>query len=421
MSIKQLRARVTLPFVRPNGTVVASPGYDPLTCIYADFREDTISAIPAAPSRVEVIEALRTLWAPWSLYPFGGEVDRAAMLAAILTAVCRPALNTAPGFMLEAPTPGSGKTLAATALGALARGTRGGVTPFVDGANVEQEMVKKLVSMLLMGESFYLVDNVVGTWRSPVLASLITDGSMNERLLGGNTWFRGEARLMICATSNNASLDRDLGRRFIRIRIDPGTETPQAREFEFDPAEVTLRDRMKIARAVLVVIQAYTVAGSPRLGRGSCGFSEWAALVRNTVLWVGQLGMTGEAGIGTTGDPAKSILEQAACDDPDTSALTTLLMGLHKHGPGEIFTTREVFRKSQAGENSSDEALVMIAEGVGGLFLGKRDISVIGLGRALNARRDRIAGGLVLRALGTDRTKAQVWGVEEVPVPEMRR
>jgi hypothetical protein len=421
MSIKQLRARISLPFARADGAIVTSPGYDVATGIYADFREDAILAIPTAPSRGETVDALRKLWSPWSSYPFATPEDRAGMLAAILTAICRPALNTAPGFMLEAPTPGSGKTLAATALGALVRGTRGGVTPFVDGANVEQEVVKKLVSMLLQGESFYLIDNIVGTWRSPVIASLITDGSLNERLLGGNTWFRGEARLLICATSNNASLDRDLGRRFIRIRIDPRTETPQAREFDFDPAEVTLRNRTGIARAVLVVIHAYVMAGSPRLGRGSCGFSEWAALVRNAVLWLGETGVAEEAGIGSLADPAKSILEQAAYDDPDTSALAMLLQGMHKHSPAEPFTARDAYRLWQAGENSTDDALVMIRDGVSGIFSGKRDISAIGLGRALNFRRDRIAGGLVLRALGVDRTKAQVWTVDGVSAPEMRR
>lgn len=286
MSIKRLRAHVTLPFVRPDGSIVCSPGYDSSTGIYADFQSDEIAPVPTVPADVEIIAALKTLWAPWVEYPFASADDRAAMLAAIITCVCRPVLNTAPAFMLEAPTPGSGKTLAAAALGSLVRGKRGGITPYLEGTNAESELNKQIIATLLHGGSFLLIDNVVGTWRSPVLAGLITSGVIDGRILGASVPFSGDARLLITATSNNASLDRDLCRRFIRIRIDAQMETPQARHFDFDPAELALRERMAIAQAVLVLMRAYQANDAPRLARDGAGFQEWSDLVRNVVLWV---------------------------------------------------------------------------------------------------------------------------------------
>jgi hypothetical protein len=40
-------------------------------------------------------------------------------------------------------------------------------------------MSKKIVSMLRAGEGFVCIDNIVGRWSSPVLASLVTDGAIN--------------------------------------------------------------------------------------------------------------------------------------------------------------------------------------------------------------------------------------------------
>jgi len=112
-----------------------------------------------------------------------------------------------------------------------------------------------------------------------VLSALLTDGALSERLLGGNVWYSGVARMFVCASSNNASLDRDLSRRFVRVRIDPGVERPNSLGFPFDPIEVALSERLNVARAVLVVIRGYHGAGAPRSGTGDAGFGQWNRLV----------------------------------------------------------------------------------------------------------------------------------------------
>lgn len=403
--MKTLKALCQLPFITASGDIVSVPGFHEETGIYANFDHDAIPPVPEAPTSDEVIGAIQTTMYPWSRYRFASPEDQGAMLAAVMTAICRPALGITPGFFFDAPVQSSGKSKAAAALGALIKGQRAGITPFVGGPNAEAELTKKIVAMAVDGETFCLIDNVVGTWRSPVLAALVTEGQISERLLGGNQWYRGALRLMLMATGNNASLDHDLGRRLIRVRIDPGVECPQARAFDFDPVDMALANRLAIAHAVQVLVQAYQAACSPPLGRGDAGFSEWNRLVRRVVLWVQAEGYAEAAGFGPLGDPAHSILEAASADDPDTEAARTLLISLHEQFGGTFFSAREVFTLFSTGRGEVFEALQAI--------LGRRDVTPTSIGRTLLNRRDKIVGGLVLRRVGKNNAGA-VWCVVSV-------
>lgn len=412
MSIKELKARTSLPFACPDGRIVQVPGYDAQTGVFADFPHDAFAPVPPSPTRLEVVEAIRTLWGPWSLFPFANLHDRAAMLSAIFTATCRCALDLAPGYLTDGSVQGAGKTKAASALGALIRGSRAPVTPWVSGAGSEGELAKKLVSLLVAGIDFVNFDNVTGVMTSSVLSALMTDGALSERLLGGNVWFSGEAKVFVCASSNNASLDRDLSRRLVRVRIDPGVERPNSRSFPFEPVERALSERMRIARAVLIVIRAYHDAGAPRLASGDAGFSQWDRLVRQCVVWVGESGLGEDVGIGTWGDPAHSIIEQVGQDDPDTAALCMLLRGAYLVF-GEPFTARRLLSVYTAAENLTDpdDDRVLVRDGLGAMLAGRRDVTAIAVGRALMFRRDRPVRGLVLRQVGEDRNGSTLWSV----------
>lgn len=407
--MKELRAMVSLPYACSDGVLCTVPGYNAATSIYAEFPHNAIAPIPPRPNRDEVEEALKTLWQPWRRFPFATAEDRAAMLAAILTAVCRPALTTAPGFFIDAPTPSSGKSKCAGALSALVRGRRGGATAFVDGQGAEAELLKKLVAMLRAGEALWFLDNVVGTWRSPVMCAFITDGEMNERLLGGNEWFRGDTRLMVVATGNNASLDRDLGRRLIRVRIDSQLESPQLRSFDFEPEDVALSERYAIARSVLVLVRAFVAAGAPRPGKGDCGFPEWNRLVRSCVLWLHQWRIAEEAGIGVLGDPACSILEGATTSDPDTDGLKLLLAGLEQAFGVDPFRARDV--QAIYDCPNSNAGGLLVREGLETLLPAHREIKARSIGSVLRNRRDRPAGGRVVRLVGEDRDGLALWWV----------
>lgn len=412
--MKRLKSIAHLPFATPDGALVTKVGYDMKTSIFADFASDALLAIPENPSHEQLVQALQTMVGPWAGYILATNHDRAAMVSAIITAVCRPALDISPAYFFDAPVQGSGKTKFAAALAALTRGKRGGISPFVDGAGVEAETMKKLVAMLLNGETFWLIDNVVGTWKSAVIAGLITQGTLSDRILGSNSWYRGEARLMICATGNNASLDADLSRRFIRIRIDAGVETPQGRNFAFDPVDKALSMRMEIASAVLIVIQGFWAAKPVSSGRGDAGFSEWNRLVRQCVLWLASSGIAEAAGLGALGDPAHSIIEEAGTSDLESIAHQMLITGLRDAFPGVTFQSKDVLQLWETGEHRDvDDAAGMVREGLGALLRQPVHIrpNVISIGKVLQNRRDRQINGMAFRQVGSDRNRVAMWMV----------
>lgn len=415
MTIKELKAHVSLPYACPDFRIVQVPGYDAQTGVFADFAPDAFEPVPESPSRSEVVEALRTLWQPWSLFKPATSHDRAAMQSAIFTVVCRCSLDMAPGYLADGPTQGVGKSKSMSALGAVMRGVRTAVTPWVSGSGSESELAKKLVSLLVAGVDYVAFDNVTGTMDSSVLSALLTDGALSERLLGGNVWYSGTARMFVCASSNNASCSKDLSRRFVRVRIDPGVERPNGLSFPFEPVEMALAERMNIARAVLVVIRAYHLAGAPRPGSGDAGFSQWSRLVRQCCLWVGESGIAGEAGIGTLGDPAHSIIQQAGADDPSTTAHRLLLCGA-RLVLDAIFTARDLLSVYMSAEyvTDPDDDRGLVRDGLGAMLGGRREVSAVSVGRALAFLRDRIVGGLVLRQCGLDRNGVAQWKVETV-------
>lgn len=417
MNTKEIKAVALLPYARPDGSIVDQPGYDSRTGVFSYFDADLLPPIPKAPTPEEVIAALKAVWEPWSAYQFATNEDRGAMLSAIVSAVCRPALDLCPGYFFDAPVQASGKTRAAGALGCVIRGQRGGITPFVTGAGADGEMSKKIVALLRGGEGAITIDNVVGRWSSPVLSSLITDGVFNDRVLGSSTWFKGDARIFITATGNNGEPDTDLGRRFIRVRIDPRCERPQARDFDFEPTERALRSRMAVAWGVLVLIAAHRAAGAPIYGKGGAGFEQWSSLVRQAVLHAGVMGYTEAAGIGVVGDPAKSIVEDASAADPEIEALGNVLVALEEGKRGEDFQVRELLVVYESGFARPDSWQGRFREGLRSLPGADRgEMTATRLGQYLKHRRDRVVGGLVLQSAGQHRGAA-LWKVGRIGPP----
>lgn len=220
--------------------------------------------------------------------------------------------------------------------------------------------------------------------------------------------------MFVCASSNNASCSKDLSRRFVRVRIDPGVEKPNGLSYRFDPVDLALSERMNIARSVCVAIRAHHAAGAPRNGTGDTGFGQWNRLVRQVCLWLGESGIAEEAGIGTLGDAAHSIVEQAGVDDTDTTALHMLLLGA-RLVLDDSFTARDLLHAYMAAEHVTDpdDDRVLLRDGLATMLAGKRDVTSVAVGRALMYRRGRITRGMVLAQMGTDRTGAAQWAVRD--------
>jgi hypothetical protein len=314
-------------------------------------------------------------------------------------------------YLIDASTQGSGKTKAATALGALMTGERPGVTPF-SGLD-DDELRKRIISGVLTSQQFHCVDNIVGRFESPALAGVLTSGRLADRVLGSSRTVTAAIRALFTATSNNAHLGPDLLRRTVRVRIDSGVN-PTARRFDFDPVDLALRDRMRIAQAVCTVLAAYFAAGAPRIADDDAGgFTDWVRLCRQPLLWVAREVLSDHLPW-ELGDPAASMLVSPDLFDSEVDAHGDLLLALHGLSEGTGFTSRDVLNWWKAGVNNDEGPFAALSEALAEFYTGRTEPTAKSLGRVLMHRRDRAVRGLRLRTREDSSSNARVWRV--VPV-----
>ena len=390
--IRPLAGVVGQPFATPDG-VVDRVGRDAASRVFADFDPGELEGVPVRPGRAALVGALRTLWGPWSAFPFAGEHDRAGMLGAIFTVLCRPGLDIAPGVLIEAPAQGSGKTLIAESLGALMLGRVPGLLPFSGADDVE--LRKQVITDAVEGTNVFILDNVVGFFDSPTLAALTTGAAIRGRILGQSANYAGEPRMLPILTGNNAVLGADFSTRLIRIRIDAQTDRPQARRFDFHPTRRVLAERWEILRAFVCLMRGFFEAGAPA-GSGVSRFGQWTGLVAGAVEWLRDEGITLEAGVGVVGEPCHSLSGQApTVVDLRTEGFRRLAAAMLPVWGGREFEARELL-PMLLGEVRDDLA-VSVRESLEAMMPERWRPTAINIGRCLSDWRDNVAGGAVLR------------------------
>lgn len=378
--LKPLEGVITSPSVRIDGSVLDRTGYDRVTRLYVDLPSDS-PLVAAEPTLDEARTALSTLTEPFADFPFVTPADRGAHLSALLTAAVRAVLPTAPAFGYDAPVMGSGKTLLASCVVALASGERPDVWPHTQH---DEEIRKRLLAALLSGTRAIVWDNVTGSFNSAAMAALLTGSGMTDRVLGQSETRRVPNRMLVTLTGNNLAFAGDLVRRVIVCRIDPKIKEPYTRTFGLDPLEHCLRHRTKMIGAACTLIRAKTVHRPRPVAPGRlASFENWDDLVRQTVMWASH-----EVEPGAYGDPIE-LIRQAQLHDPDAEALEVLLHQLQQaFGDGE-FSAREILTGGLAGD------LAAAIKDLGG---DNALSSPRSLGHLLKKHKDQHAGDLRLSA-----------------------
>lgn len=388
-NLPALRGVHDAPLMAPTGRVLAMPGYDRETQLLLMLAEAV--HVPSAPGREQAREALRTLWFAFEEFPFCGAVDRAVMLAALLTAVQRPALATAPGFLFSAPAAGSGKTLLALCCAVLAGSDPPAVMPPCDD---EEEMRKRIFAALLEGRRAVLLDNLTGSLDSATLCAVLTSPTYSDRVLGVTQTATAPTCTLLLASGNNVQPVGDLNRRILVARIDSKTERPYARAFDLDPLQHCRVNRQAMVLAALTLLRAWWTAtnGQRQTPDRMASFEDWSDTVRQCVLWCAGLGVLELA------DPAEAI-ESGYAADPETAKLQALLIAWHRCF-GERHTSVSVAvqrstpdrnRYAAPGGDSPEEQLRQILLEIA----GERDsINTRRLGRWIEKQQGRPVKGL---------------------------
>ena len=315
--LPRLDAVVTAPTLRADGSILAQPGYDAASRLLFVAADRDLATIPHAPTLDQAKAALARLWAPVRSFPYVDAVDCGVVLAGLLTACVRPSLPTAPGFGIDSPTAGTGKTLLAQCLGALSLGHAPPALPPASGQ--DDEVRKRLFSALREGTRVIVWDNVGSTIGTPALDAFLTAPTFADRILGASQLASLPNRALFICTGNNLRLVGDTCRRILTARIDAGIERPYARMFDFCPLAFVAANRQELVAAALTIIRAHITAGRPRHGEGrTASFETWDDLVRQAVCWVSTWDHR-------FSDPLIAT-DRARAHDPETAKLAALLV-----------------------------------------------------------------------------------------------
>jgi len=375
---------INCPTLRADGSILDLPGYDAKTGLLFDPQDVQFPALPRDPDRDMALRALAYLKDLISTFPFVTEGDRAVALSAILTALVRRSLPTAPLHGFNAPTAGTGKSMLVDLASLIATARP---APVIAQGKSEEEMEKRLGAALIAGDVLIAIDNCEEPLGGELLCQTMTQTSLKVRILGKSVNAEVPSNAAIFATGNNLTFEGDMTRRALRATLDAGVERPELRAFDRDPLAMVTERRGDYVSAGLTVLRAFHIAGRPQQRAPIGSFTDWSRWVRDALIWLGEA------------DPCDTM-EELRGADPKLEALTSVLEGWREVIGLQPANVRDVierateqrpqlYGRAEFVHPEFREALLRVA-GEGGAINGRR------LGKWIGSHQSRIVGGLRL-------------------------
>ncbi|WP_292532175.1 hypothetical protein [Methylocystis sp.] len=348
---------------------------------------------------------MKLLWLPFENFPFAdaagvanGLVSRSVFLAALLTAVVRRLLSTAPGFLISATAPGSGKTLLALCLASLMSADMPDVLGVPEGVD-ENELSKLLLAKAINGSPILLMDNIASVFSSAALCGFLTSPVYEGRILGVSQTTRVPTNSLLVLTGNKPVIIGDLNRRLLRCELDPGMEAPHKRAFNLDPLEYCRGRRLDMVRAGLILLRAWHNAGSPTFTHDrTASFEAWSDTIRQCVIWIGRNDWL------DVDDPVASI-DAGFEADPDMRKLDALLRAWE----AEFGAARQPVKALRPYAMDRDTELFDALDEIGAIERG--ELNPRRIGRWIEARAGRVVEGRRFVQDGS-RSNTLLWRVE---------
>lgn len=399
--IAPLEGVVESPVLKPDGTVLDRPGYDPHTgLVFLPNAE--FPPMPANPGREEVSQAIGLLLEAVRDFPFAAAAHRSAWLSSVLTGFGRFAFaGPSPLNLFDANVRGAGKSLLADVTGIIVVGRP---MPRMAPAESDAEERKRITSIALAGDPMVLIDNVLGELGSAALDAALTATSWSDRLLGQNVHLRLPLKVIWFATGNNVVLRGDTSRRCLHARLESPEEYPERRS-GFQHTNLlnwVSANRPVLVAAALTVLRGYVVAGRPDQGLAPWGsFEGWSALIRNALVWAG------------IEDPGETRAALQAESDRDREALERLLSGWKEAvelvgRPVSVTEVLKLLDKEESGMAVLRSAIVEICAIPAGQLPKPRT-----LGNRLKSFSGRVIQGKALRPAGHSKF-GKTWTVQEM-------
>lgn len=415
--IRCLEGITEFPVMRPSGSIVRTPGYDPSTgVLYLQPREE-VPEIPDDPTDEQLATALTKIEDVISDFYFATPAHKSGFYAAMLTPLARHAfVGNAPLFLIDSSTRGTGKGKLRDIAGIIATGHTPGSSQFtVDDA----EMDKRLMAWAMSGERIVSFDNVNDEVKlgGNALCTALTEPFYAGRVLGSSENWRGPQLATFYATGNNVRLGLDMDRRICHIRIDANCERPEERTgFKYPEVVAHVRaNRNELAGAALTILVAYRAhirkGGKPAQIEPWGSYEAWCDYVVRAIVHAG------------LPDPSTTRANLRRGGDLDAVHRVVLLEGLAKaievggkgHAKGRGLTAREAvnvifptgtYGALAAPDPSLQEAVRSLLDVKGREIPTSRQF-----GELLAKMRDRVINGRMIVDLGGNRDGVLIWAV----------
>lgn len=397
-----------MPIILKNGEIISSYGYHEEHEIFISHMHDNWPNLTNI-TKEQLTKSINDLILPFCEFSFKTSLDFSVTLAAILTAITRPILPTAPSFAIDAPTQGTGKSYLSQCLSILATDKSPSTFPPTSAKN-DDELRKRLTSSLLANDRAILFDNIIETFDSPTLATFLTNEEYSDRVLNQSKNMTFNNKLLVLITGNNIEFAGDMLRRVLKCRLDTQMQDPTSRQFSQNPLEYIKKNRYNLVIASLTIIKAYFESKyfldhHYKNKGGLASFESWDRLVRQPILW-----LSDTIDNNKFQDPINSI-KQSMKSDPDSQIWGLILKEFEKISDlqAKWLEAKEIL---QIILNSS--SYLMIIELLQDL-LNTDEISHRNFGKALSFRKDKVVNNLrIIQKQSSNRNRYKLEIVNDI-------
>jgi len=400
-----LEGIVCAPTLRPDGSILTTPGYDHETGLYLDLNGTSYPPLRDHPTLDDARTAIGKLQEVYRDFPFAAPHHFSTVLAATCSLIARYAIQgKVPLFAMRSTTRGAGKGLLVDAITTLATGRQ---APRWAQTLDEEEERKRLLTIAVAGDTAVHIDNVTRPLGSGPLDLALTAPTFSDRILGKQVSREAPMDVVFFASGNNMQFQGDTARRVVPIDLEPQEERPEEREgFAHSPLlPWVLKERPALVVAALTLLKAYFTAGCPPQGIKPLGsFEAWSVLIRQALIWAGEA------------DPCAGRQDIEADSDPEFEAFNRVVATWYScYGP-QAKTVKQVVddidRHTKSALVSSDWHDLQDAVGTLDPNYPSRGLNTKLIGLALRAWRGRMVGGKRLVKVRTDRNGVVEWRVE---------
>lgn len=373
---------VEAPVFGRQGELNLEPGYHPASRTYYWSNGLEVPPVPENPTAKDIKQA-RTLIVDELLgdFPFTSDTELSHAVALLLGPFVRELVTgPTPLHMIEAPSPGTGKSLLADAITIPSTGRP--AATMTEGRD-EDEWRKRITASLIAAPTFLLIDNVRRKLDSAALSAALTSTSWQDRILGRSELTKLPVRCIWMATANNPALTTEMARRTVRIRLDAKVARPWQRDgFRHkDLRGWALQNRGELVWAALILIQAWVAEGTPASDYVLGQYESWAQVIGGILDCAGIKGFLG------------NLDEVYSAADEETAQWEEFISAWwHEHGDVPQ-GTRELFRIAE------EKDLLLMVRGDKGEHSQR-----IRMGKALGQTRDRQIGPFRIEQAGRNRS-----------------